>query len=222
MKNINILIIEDQLIIYLHLIKVLNSIGLKKIFVARNAEKAIEIAKSRKINLLLSDIKIQGEKTGIDAVSVIQTIYNVPVIFITAFYDNEILKKISNIDIIGYLLKPYRVDELEVLIKLAIEKYNLNSNDNNIVYKNYIYCFKENKLFYNDIEVDLTKKEKVLVHLLFTNINKIITYDTLENIIWQNNYVLENTRRNLIYRFKKKNPDLNILIEKNVGISLSI
>ena len=48
-----------------------------------------------------------------------------PVVFITAYQDVKTLQHASDIDFVGYLVKPFREDELQTIINLAIFKYNL-------------------------------------------------------------------------------------------------
>jgi len=222
MDRSNILIVEDELIIYMDIASTLQKIGFKNIYNARDSKKALEIASKQKIDILFSDIKIEGDVDGVDTAKILQNLYNMPVIFITAHNDQEILLRASKVDFIGYLLKPYREDELETLIHLSISKFNLLDRSNNLISRdNYTYNKKEQKLYdQNNKEVILTKKEQLFISLLFYNINSIVPYSKIDDIVWFDTYVSDNTRRNLIYRLRNKLIDLKFTLEKNIGIGL--
>ncbi len=221
MERLNVLIVEDEIIIYINISQTLKRLGLKNIQIARNAQTALDIASKTKIDLLFSDIKIDGEIDGIEVSKTLQILYCTPVIFITAYKDEETLIRASGVNFIGYLLKPYRQDELEALIKIAIVKHELLKPKKSVIgLDDFVYNKTTKELFYQNIKVDLSKKEQLLIGLLFTNIDSFISYDTLNKTVWYESFVSDNTRRTFIYRIKQKLPNLNLKIEKNIGIGL--
>ncbi len=221
MKNLNVLIVEDEIIIYMHIAETLKKFGFKHIHIARNGKDALQLASTIKMDLLFSDIKINGKMDGIEVARTMQHLYWVPVIFITAYNDQEILRRAVKVDFLGYLLKPYRIDELETLIRLAISKYNLLECLNTcVVVGNYIFDKKENILYKDNIPVILTKKEHLFMMLLFNNINMIISYEVIDETVWHDTLVADNARRTFIYRFKTKLPHLHVKIEKGIGVGV--
>lgn len=220
MNELNILIVEDELIIYIHITRTLKSLGFKNIYTARTSQEALAIASNTKIDLLFSDIKIEGEIDGIDTASTLQNLYGLAVIFITAYKDKEMLKRVSKIDTIGYLLKPYRVDELEALIELATYKYQLVREENKIIYKNYLFDLKLFKFYRNNNEIKLTKKEMLFISLMFNNINELVSYEIIDKSVWHDSYVTDFSRRTFFHRIKKKLFDIDFKVEKNIGIKL--
>lgn len=221
MQKLNILILEDELVIALHISKTLKKIGFRNIFKATKSEEAFKIANENKIDLLFSDIKIDGDIDGIETVIILQNLYKIPVIFITAYTDKATLNRVCEIDFVGYLIKPYRVDELETLIFFAISKYKLLKDDINIInIQNYEYNKITKELIHNNTQIELTKKEQLFISLLFSNQNTIVPYEIIDQSIWQNSYVSDNTRRTFFYRIKQKLPDINFIMEKNIGIGL--
>ncbi len=221
MKNLNVLILEDELIIYVHLKMTLKKLGLEHIHIARDAKSAFEIASKIKIDILFSDINIEGDIDGVDTAKTLQNLYKLPVVFITAYKDQEILLRASEVDFIGYLLKPYRVDELETLIKLAIVKYELiNKVDNFITLNDYKFDKTKNKLLKDNKEVKLTKKEQLFVSLMFNSKGNIVPYSIIDETLWQDRAVNDNARRTFIYRVKSKLVGLEFHIENSIGIAL--
>lgn len=221
MEHLHVLIIEDEIVIYMHITKTLKRLGFKNIHVARHAKDALLIASKYNIDLVFSDILIEGEVDGIEVSKQLQSLYGMPIIFITAYKDEATLTSVSGVDFIGYLLKPYRQDELEALIKIAIAKYALKKSQNDhIICGHFMYMKKTKELYSANQKIDLTKKESLFVSLLFTNLNMYIPYETLDKVIWCDSFVSDNTRRTFIYRVKQKLQYLNLKVAKNIGIGL--
>jgi len=222
MNNLNVMIIEDEFLIRKHIKNTLVSFGFKNIYEASNAASALEIAEMNKIDLLFSDIKIDGEVDGIEISSTIKEKHNSFLIFITAYKDKMLYDRISKIEILGYLLKPYRPDELEVLVNLAVAKLKRLNLKKQLIYNDYRFCSVDEKLYLKDKLIVLSEKETLFFNLIFSNLNNIVLYDTLDKTVWTNNYVSDNTRRTFIYRIRKKFTNLNLTIEKNLGIKLKL
>ena len=221
MNELNILIVEDEIIIYMHIKKTLRTLGFKNIHTARSSEEALTVASKIKIDILFSDIKIDGFTDGIDTAHALQSLYGVPVIFITAYKDKDILRRVSKIDTIGYLLKPYRVDELEALIHLAIAKYELTLNENLVIIDdNHRFNKDEQKFYYKKKEIPLTKKEKLLISTLVENLNNYVSYELIERIVWFDESVVDSTKRTFISRARLKFPELSIKTQRSLGIGI--
>ncbi len=223
MKEINILIVEDEIIIQIHISRTLKSFGFKNIYTARSSEEALRISSNKKIDILFSDIKIEGVIDGIDTAYTLQKLYSMPVIFITAYKDKEMLRRVSKIDTIGYLLKPYRVDELEALINLAISKYELDLEDRLIkIDENHSFDRREKKLLYKKQEFNLTKKENIFISILLENINSFVSYELLEGIIWYDETVVDSSKRTFYSRARQKLPNLNFQTRRASGIGIFV
>lgn len=221
MKNLNVLIIEDEIIIYMHMQNILKQLGFQNIFLAKNYGNAVEIGLKNKVDLIFSDIHIDGEIDGIDTVKKLQTFYNIPVIFITAYNDSDTISKLSSVDFVGFLLKPYRQADLDVLIRLAISKHDLLSTKKIVLIdNNYKFNIENTSLFYNDEKVKLSKKEKLFFKLLIENLNSIVNYDLIESFVWTEKVVNNTARRTFFHRTKNKFKELNFKIESKNGIGL--
>lgn len=114
-----ILIIEDEPIIAFDLESLVTEIGHKVIGVARTRNKAIEIGNSEKPDLIMADIKLEDESSGVDAVDDLLNIYgNIPVIFITAF-----AKRLLNgegREPAFLISKPYDEDQVRAAVSQAL------------------------------------------------------------------------------------------------------
>ena len=221
--NLNILIIEDETIVGLHIKKTLLTLGHTPLKIAKNAKDALFIALNNRVDLVISDINIQGNMDGIECCSLLYQNYKIPIIFVTAYKDIETLKKASEVDFIGYLVKPFREDELETMINLAIVKYGLfNMDDRYKICENYSYSHKTNELYFNSNIITLTKKEISFISIIIQAKGSIVPYENIDEIIWNGELVDDGNRRQLVYRFRNKAPSFPLLLVKGVGYKLDL
>jgi PAS domain S-box-containing protein len=118
-----ILIVEDERIVALELEGRLRRLGHAVVGSVATAHEAI--AESRRLvpDLVLMDIKLQGEMDGIEAAATLRAELNVPVVYLTAFADDETVERAKFTQPYGYLLKPFHERELHVVIDLALYRH---------------------------------------------------------------------------------------------------
>jgi DNA-binding response OmpR family regulator len=218
--KLRILIIEDDSIIALQIQHIIEKLDCICISIVTNSQEAFDIAKDKKIDFVISDINIDGTLDGIDTCKILQSKYNIDVLFLTAFNDIKTLKKASNINFVGYILKPFRQDELETIINL--EKYKNINKTNYEINKDYSYDIVNKILTHQDKIVKLTKKEVLLLDILLKNKNAIVSYIDIESYVWNLEYVDEDTRRQLFHRFTTKVIDFPLELVKGVGYRIKI
>ncbi len=107
-----VLIVEDELIIALMIERMVQNLGHKVLAKVTSGEAAIEAAKEHRPDVILMDIRLQGEMDGIDAMSVIRRTSNIPVIFITGNSDENYRKRVEEADPLGFLTKPITQGDL--------------------------------------------------------------------------------------------------------------
>jgi len=125
MNEIKILIAEDEAIAAEDLSRSLESLGYQIVGITATAEKTIKKAESDSPDLILMDIRLQGEKSGIDAAREIQQAYNIPVIYLTAYADNATLQKAKESSPYGFILKPFQIRELIGVIETSLHRHRL-------------------------------------------------------------------------------------------------
>lgn len=220
-NRLDILIVEDDIIIHMHVKKTLRSLGFRNIYTAKSSKEALSLASKTKIDILVANVKINGHIDGIDTAHTLQSLYGLPVILITAYKDREMIRRASKIDTVGYLVKPYKITELEKLIHQAVEKYELNLNENLLIIDDdHRYDKSEKKLYFKKEEIALTKKEKLFVSVLLENLNNHVPYEILENRVWNNESVTETTKRTFYSRARLKFPYLTLKTQRSSGIGV--
>ena len=120
MEKASILIVEDEAIIAMELESQLQSLGYEVTSIVNTGEKAIENAEADKPDLMLMDIRIKGEMDGIEAAEVIRNRFGIPVIFSTAYLDEERIERAKITMPFGYVLKPIQERDLKVTIQMAL------------------------------------------------------------------------------------------------------
>jgi DNA-binding LytR/AlgR family response regulator len=119
-QKTDFLIVEDELLIAESISDILINAGCDKIRMVSSVEDAISEIETRKPQMILTDINLGREKTGIDLGSLLQTTYQIPFIYITSHTSPEILGKAKHTRPNAYIVKPFKTEDLIVAIELAL------------------------------------------------------------------------------------------------------
>lgn len=119
------MIVEDEMIVSKNLELRLIEEGFNVIASANSGEDAIKLCNSITPDLILMDIKLSGKLDGVQTAAIIKEQKDIPIIYLTAFTDDEILEKAKLTDPFGYLLKPFNFRDLKKTIEIALYKHNL-------------------------------------------------------------------------------------------------
>ncbi|HET6994471.1 MAG TPA: sigma-54 dependent transcriptional regulator [Chitinophagaceae bacterium] len=120
-----VLIVEDELIVARDLRKTLERNGFKVIGVARTFEKALTLIEEFNPTLVLLDIFLKGDLTGIDLARHLNT-KEIPFIYISANYHQQVLEAANTTRPYGFIVKPFREKDLLVTIDIAKCRYETN------------------------------------------------------------------------------------------------
>ncbi len=120
---IGILIVEDERIVSMALERALRRMGYLVTGITGSGEEAVEKAAQRQPDIVLMDIRLQGGTDGIEAALQIQTRYNIPVVYLTAYADEDTLQRAKVTAAYGYVIKPFQERELRVAIEMALYKH---------------------------------------------------------------------------------------------------
>ncbi len=123
MNGTRILIVEDESIVALNLTKRLTEAGYAIVTIVATGEAAIQAAGETQPDLILMDIRLKGEMDGIEAATQIRDRYNIPIIYLTAYADQNTLQRAKVTQPYGYILKPFETRELRSAIELALYKH---------------------------------------------------------------------------------------------------
>lgn len=122
-KKTTILIVEDELLIAKNLSHKLEKLGYEVADIVSSGCDAIQRAGELKPDLILMDIVIKGEIDGIETAAKIHQTLDIPVIYTTAYADEETLQRAEGTGSYGYVLKPFKERELHASIKIALSQH---------------------------------------------------------------------------------------------------
>jgi PAS domain S-box-containing protein len=123
MTRKRILIVEDEVIISMTLREAVQGMGYEVVDLVTSGEDAIVAAGTLKPDLILMDIRLNGEMDGIEAAKEIHMRHDIPIIFLTAHSDQETLARAVHTNSYGYLIKPFRERELYTTFELALQRH---------------------------------------------------------------------------------------------------
>jgi PAS domain S-box-containing protein len=121
-EPINVMVVEDESIVSFNLQQRLSRLGYNVTAVAASGEEALRLADETHPDIVLMDIRIQGEIDGIEAATRLNASNPLPVIFLTAHSESATIERARATRPYGYLLKPFSERELHATITMAIER----------------------------------------------------------------------------------------------------
>lgn len=123
-QPIKILIVEDNVIIADDMQSMLEEIGYEIVDNVIVYEQAEEVLKNKHVDLVLIDIILASDKTGIDLGKHIRKNYNIPFIFVTSNSDRATVENAKTVQPNGYLVKPFEQQDLYTSIEIALSNFD--------------------------------------------------------------------------------------------------
>lgn len=204
-KEKSILIIEDQIDALNLMCEIMTPI-FAKVYAAKDGLSAVSIYEENDIHTVFCDIDLP-KLNGFDVIEYIRKKdFNIPIIITSAYTDKRTLLKASNSNIHGFLEKPISFKDIkDILKKIALQFFNKNKN---IIVLNDNIRFDLNTydLIIDGESIPLTLKEKKLFSLFVKNINKPLSYEKIEDIVWtiDDKSMTMSSLRTLIKNVRKK------------------
>lgn len=115
-KKIKIMLVEDEAIIARYLRMELELEGFEVMDFIPTGEQAVSLARVKKPDLVLMDIKLAGEMDGVQAAEIIMAELALPIIFMTSYSRLEITRRAKELKPAGYFNKPISAEDLKPLI----------------------------------------------------------------------------------------------------------
>ena len=126
MSIANILVVEDEEIVAASIKKTLTMLGYSVVATVSTGEEALSSIAASRPDLVLMDIILKGKMDGIEAAAQIHALYDIPIIYLTAYSDNATLERAKPTVPYAYLLKPFDERELSTAIELSLYKSHID------------------------------------------------------------------------------------------------
>ena len=203
-KNIKILFVEDE-----DNIRIIAPSYLKRLFdevyEAKDAFEAFEIIEYKKPHIIITDINMP-KINGLEMIKKIREKgLDTNIIVLSAFTQTNYLLEAIELRLEKYLVKPIRHETIFPILSDCVNKIK---NSKNIKYfSKDCYFDLSNKILYKNENIEkLSIKEVDLLSLLCENSDRLVDYDTIQSIVWNDDFMSEGALRTVARKLRKKLP----------------
>jgi signal transduction histidine kinase len=124
MGSAKIMIVEDNTLVAEDCRDCLECLGYTVSSVVASGEESVEKAETERPDAVLMDIHLRDQMDGIDAAEQIYTHFEIPVVFLSAYSDRQLLERAKRVGSFGYLVKPFQERELFATLEMTLYKAN--------------------------------------------------------------------------------------------------
>jgi len=124
-SDVRVLIVEDEAIIAHDAAFMLEGLGYSISGIAASASAALAFADAEPVDIVLMDIRIQGEMDGIDLAAELKQLYRLPVVYMTAHTDDVTLARARDTEPFGYITKPMTLADIKVALSIALRRHRI-------------------------------------------------------------------------------------------------
>ncbi len=121
-----ILVVEDETVVAKDLTLRLKDLDYDVVGMAHTGEEALKEVEEKKPDLILMDIMLKGDIDGIETAALVKERFDIPVIYLTAYSDDETIERAKLTEPFGYILKPFEERELRSNIEIALYKHKMD------------------------------------------------------------------------------------------------
>lgn len=220
----NIIIIEDEGVTALFLKEIISDLGHNVVGLFDNGDALLTFLKSNNVDLIFMDININGVLDGIQTATIAHNKYpDISFVYLTSYKDSQTIKEAQAVRPLGYLIKPVLESDLEAILMVVEgckQRYKKDES-HEIVFAEYKYNIKTKTLSANNEVIPLSKNKLICINTLILNKNSYISSEQLIAAIWKDDKDRTVSLRELIYRLRKKLPNLPLYSDSNIGYTLS-
>jgi len=123
MTQLRVLVAEDDVLVAEDLREALEEMGHHVAVVLHRSDDVVRTAREEEVDLALLDIRMPGKMDGVDVGRRLRDKLEIPVIFVSAYADDDTLRRAGASDPFGYLVKPVDFQELRSAIEVGLERH---------------------------------------------------------------------------------------------------
>lgn len=187
--KLKVLIVEDEAIIAMDIEQKLEQAGYLVIDSVSSFDEGIKSLSNKTPDVILMDIFIEGEQTGIDLAKRIAKDYLIPVIFVTSNTSRGMLSEVKKTNPYGFVSKPFETKDLVSAIEIAHHKF--------LYEKSLIESEKKLKELNDQLEKRVEERTKKLQNLNYFLQEEIKHRNEVEQSLFQSEQLYKNTFKNL-------------------------
>lgn len=172
-----IVIGEDEVLIAEHLRDIVEGFKHEVVGLGHHKEEIIRMIDRTKPDLVLLDIHMEGKFDGIEIGEYVRNNFQMPIIYITAHSNQDIVHKALHTKPSGYIIKPFKPMDVFTALEIAVDKFSKSTSENFILVKD---AYKTIKVYLFDILYLKSDNNYVEIH---TQKTKYIERSSLENML---------------------------------------
>lgn len=201
-QKLNILLVEDEPDLRQIIAESLQP-HVNHVYEAANGAQGLELFLAHPIDLIISDINMV-KMNGLAMIKNIRE-YNpsIPTIFLTAYDSDENIFETIKLHNSHLIKKPFDKKQLMTTVQLMIGQHMEEASLIELG-QNFTYCLQKNELYCNEELISLTKIEQRLLQLLIQNRQHAVSFEMIDNFVWQEKGATQDTMRTYIKKLRQK------------------
>ncbi len=120
MKEERILIVEDDVSIAENIEEILQLMNYVNIDIANSANQAVKEIKKHRPDMVFMDIKLKGDKDGIELGEIIKQMVDAPIVYVTSYSDPEIIERAKRTHPAGFIVKPFNTNDIHAMVEIVL------------------------------------------------------------------------------------------------------
>lgn len=219
--SLSVLIVEDEEVA-LDALRMSLERRCRKVITAKSADEGLRSFKRENIDVVVADVNLESNTDGIDMAQNIRKFSpDVPIIFMTAYSDDEKIEKMVALNTISLIKKPLDLDEFFVLL-LGITRNQLHRDDTVDLGCGVFYRRKDRSILKGYAVFNLTSRESDILELLIQSNGHPVPYDDFHKKIWHNMPMTMDSLRMHINSLRRKTYHELIRNHSRLGYKLQI
>lgn len=215
-----VLLLEDELMLQSAIAEYLSSTGYI-VDAFEDGEEAYDQIKKSTYDLFIFDINTPS----IDGLSLLEKLQkekiHIPTIFISAITQIEQISKAYELGCYDYLKKPFHLKELTLHIERLLKMADIQSKSMVKLSRMYSYDLEKDRLLFDNVEQELKPKHQQIMHLLASNLERVVDFDMLRYYVWDDIHVDAATIRAEMHRVRQALKEDLIVSIKGIGYKLT-
>ncbi|MEA1891605.1 MAG: response regulator transcription factor [Campylobacterota bacterium] len=212
-ESYSVLYVEDEKEIRENYIKYLKRL-FEHVYEAVDGREGLQVYNEKKPDILIVDINLP-ELNGLSLVRQVREYdHTTRVIMLTAHSDAKYLLEATELKLTKYLIKPISRSELREALDMVVSElstFDVKSKKRATLRDGYYWNFDKAELFHYGSLVVLTNKEQILLNLLFSNKNRVFTYESIIMSLWSDSFDdKQDSLKTIIKNLRKKLPEGSI------------
>lgn len=208
MNKEKILIVEDEPIVALDIKSAIEQCDFSVIDIVDNYDDALLSVKVNNPDIIFMDINLDNSKDGIEIAVEIKRKKDIPIIYLTAYSDDNTMQRAIETNPVSFIAKPFKREELKSSILMSVHRINNTNLNPNPKHKHigadYYFDMEHNHLYFKDQPIQLSINEKKFLKILIEADGQIVSFDVIQEQIWSDSDMSESTFRTLLYRLRIK------------------